>query len=602
LSSVAQTVYDSAWFANYFDRVNTQREYRLPSAYDSLGIVKAIAEKINYQPAIAAYCIERATQLTAVQKNDSAIAFLKTAIVIGEKAQATREAGNAYMGLANIYQYSGNTLEAADNYLKAIHLLKELGRKRALIGLYRNLYTISARLQQKNGALQNMLTAVATDKKNESDLVRMINTKTNEDVGLQFPDQTLVKEVGANMIYVIFGNAKFLIRDFGTLATYGSMRDVNKIPRGSIDQIPNFPRNGSIVMELPGGDPRVYMVKDSTLFHIYNPEVLENYGGWDATYFLPIGSLKSFPKSDLKVTVDNASSIFNLNQEFDNMADSIEVQLKKNTALSNRLSQEVAKRNQVLRQRKTLLWLSAIGLVATLLIVVLLIRNARHRKKLNEQAMHALKAEEELQRKMLIEKERTRIANDMHDDLGAGLSTLRFLSEKLLQHKSGDDIRRDSEKIVGNSNELVQKMNELIWAMNEKNDTLEDLLFYTRAFAVDYLEQNGLSIEASLPEHIPSLMVNSEFRRNVFLTIKEALHNVVKHAKAQQVKLQMKISDQLVASITDDGKGMSEITSNHYGNGLKNMKRRMQSIGGDMVISNDNGTTVQLTVPLSNGQ
>ena len=150
-----------------------------------------------------------------------------------------------------------------------------------------------------------------------------------------------------------------------------------------------------------------------------------------------------------------------------------------------------------------------------------------------------------LEKQQAVEKERTRIAIDMHDDLGAGLSTIRFLSEKVKRNTFSDVTKNDAEKIVANSDELVQKMNEIIWAMNEKNDTLEDLLYYTRSYAVEYCEENNLQCETHLPENIPSVIVSGEIRRNIFLTVKESLHNSVKHAAANKIRIDFNIDKNL---------------------------------------------------------
>jgi signal transduction histidine kinase/ligand-binding sensor domain-containing protein len=202
----------------------------------------------------------------------------------------------------------------------------------------------------------------------------------------------------------------------------------------------------------------------------------------------------------------------------------------------------------------------------------------------------------EFEKQQAVEQERTRIATDIHDDLGAGLSTLRFLSEKVKRNSFSEATKKDAEKIVINSNELVQKMNELIWAMNEKNDTLEDLLFYARSYAAEYGEENNLEMDICMPEKIPALMLTGELRRNIFLILKESLHNVVKHANAKKVIINFKTDKNLFVSIKDDGKGFEK--TNSGGNGLKNMKKRMESIGGLFEITNTDGVMVKIIVPL----
>src|SRR5688572_33192101 len=138
-----------------------------------------------------------------------------------------------------------------------------------------------------------------------------------------------------------------------------------------------------------------------------------------------------------------------------------------------------------------------------------------------------------LEKKQAIQKERTRIATDMHDDLGAGLSRIKFLSETIgIKQQQQQAVEEEISSIRNYSHEMIDKMGEIVWALNEKNDTLSDLLAYTRSYAVEYLSQNGIKSIIEKPEQFPQTFVSGEFRRNICLTVKEALHNIVKHAQA----------------------------------------------------------------------
>ena len=234
-------------------------------------------------------------------------------------------------------------------------------------------------------------------------------------------------------------------------------------------------------------------------------------------------------------------------------------------------------------------WFRMLALAIILLSLALAVRNY-YRGKLILQKQKA-------ERQQAVERERTRIARDMHDDLGSGLSSIRFLTEKIKRNVFSEVSRNDIEKMQETSNDLIDKMNEIIWAMNEKNDSLEDLIIYTRSYAVQYCEENGLECTADLPEFIPARLVSGEIRRNVFLTVKECLHNIVKHANAGRVKIMMSVSDTLNIAVTDDGIGLSE--SRAQGNGLRNMHTRMESIGGTITLKNGLGLTIKLEVPLN---
>jgi signal transduction histidine kinase/ligand-binding sensor domain-containing protein len=203
-----------------------------------------------------------------------------------------------------------------------------------------------------------------------------------------------------------------------------------------------------------------------------------------------------------------------------------------------------------------------------------------------------------LDKRQAIEKERARIATDMHDDLGAGLSTIRFLGEKVKRNTFSQVTRDDIEKMQATSNDLIDKMNEIIWSMNEDNNSLENLIFYTRSYCMEYCEDNDLLCNIQLPENIPLLAVSGETRRNVFLTVKEILHNVAKHACAKNVDVVIETTECLCIVIKDNGTGFLKNHKTPGGNGLVNMRRRIEATGGNMQIQHEHGVTIRIKVPL----
>lgn len=204
-----------------------------------------------------------------------------------------------------------------------------------------------------------------------------------------------------------------------------------------------------------------------------------------------------------------------------------------------------------------------------------------------------------LERRQAIEKERTRIATDMHDDLGAGLSRIKFLSETIgIKREQHLPIEEELSGIRKYSGEMIDKIGEIVWALNEKNDLLSDLLSYTRAYTAAYLAEAGIRVKIEMPEEFPSLFVSGEFRRNIYLVIKEALHNIVKHASAGEVYMQVEVGKNLVITLRDDGAGFDPENIRPYGNGLHNMAKRIRDLGGELRIRTGKGTTVELSVPL----
>jgi signal transduction histidine kinase len=237
-------------------------------------------------------------------------------------------------------------------------------------------------------------------------------------------------------------------------------------------------------------------------------------------------------------------------------------------------------------------WFRLLSVAALIAITILIIVNYYNRKLDRQRST--------LEKKQAIEKERTRIATDMHDDLGSGLSSIRFLSEKVKRNTFSDVTKNDIDKILLSSSELMDKMNEIVWAINEKNDSLPDLLVYIRSYAKQYCEEHGLRCDITIPENIPTVFVSGEIRRNVFLTIKESLHNIFKHAGASAVEIGFHINTGLSVLIRDNGKGfdMDDNKREPGGNGLKNMRKRIESIAGRFKITNSNGLVIEIQVPL----
>ena len=190
--------------------------------------------------------------------------------------------------------------------------------------------------------------------------------------------------------------------------------------------------------------------------------------------------------------------------------------------------------------------------------------------------------------------ERNRISADMHDDLGAGMTSIRLYSE-LAKNKLGTSNFPEIEKISASADELLIKMNAIIWSMTSSNDSLGNMVAYIRSYALEYFESTGINCTIYLPESIPDLEVNGKIRRNVFLVVKEALNNVVKHAQASEVKIFLeKEENGLSLTIHDNGKGFEFDQIGSFGNGLKNMKKRMADINIELSIENKQGTTIRL--------
>jgi signal transduction histidine kinase len=194
------------------------------------------------------------------------------------------------------------------------------------------------------------------------------------------------------------------------------------------------------------------------------------------------------------------------------------------------------------------------------------------------------------------QEERNRISADMHDELGSGMTHIRLMSE-LAKSKMKQNIPAEIEKISQSADDVLNKMNAIIWSMNSKNDSLGNLISYIRAYSTEYLEGTPVNCKVTIPRDIPEKELSGDKRRNIFLCVKETLNNMLKHSGATGITIDILTEGVLKIRIHDNGKGIDLQKIRQFGNGLQNIKRRMDSIGGDFEIKNNQGTETILTLP-----
>jgi signal transduction histidine kinase len=211
-----------------------------------------------------------------------------------------------------------------------------------------------------------------------------------------------------------------------------------------------------------------------------------------------------------------------------------------------------------------------------------------------------------LEAQQSLDRERSRISRDMHDEVGASLTQIAILSE-LLQRNIGQKEVAESylKKISTTAQDVVESLDEIVWFINPKHDTLESLLFYIREHLTDFFESAGMECRFDIPDVIPALPLSADARRDIFMVVKEAATNVVKHSGATEVQVRGRIDEAAVEiRIEDNGRGMGQERRSAFGNGMENMQRRMKNIGGtfDIGASPGGGTVVTLRADARRGR
>jgi signal transduction histidine kinase len=189
----------------------------------------------------------------------------------------------------------------------------------------------------------------------------------------------------------------------------------------------------------------------------------------------------------------------------------------------------------------------------------------------------------------------------LHDGLGSGATGILMLTQQLPPDAQiGNNYSRQVEKIKKTANDMVDQMAEIVWALNTQNDTLANLLSYTRQYVNEQFEDTDVFCEFDFPVNVPDKKLSSLERRNIFLVIKEAINNIRKYSKANRITIVFnQHSSTYRLAITDNGLGFDLQNTREFGNGLKNMAFRIEEIGGKFVVKSKNNEGTQIEVIFS---
>lgn len=202
-----------------------------------------------------------------------------------------------------------------------------------------------------------------------------------------------------------------------------------------------------------------------------------------------------------------------------------------------------------------------------------------------------------------MERERLRITRDLHDEIGSRLTELRMISEMVGEkdlHES--EIKQKLKELSIASENVSSTFGEIVWSLNPKNDSLEELISFISMQSTGFLSKADIRCRLELPETLPNYMVTSEIRHNIISTVKEVLNNIVKHSGASIVEINLVIDEtQLFFELKDDGVGFNINDTRKLGNGLQNIRSRIESIGATIFIDSkiDRGTSIKIIIPIN---
>ena len=599
----------------------------------------ALARRLHWPRGIAAYDSHIIQVLNDRGDYQGAFRLCLEAMRIYTDSGTPEDRVRAYNNVANEYQYLGDLNAAVDNYVKSMLLAETLPNRKYMKILSNNLASVFYELEQYDKCYTYALQAyhIAGELKDTEGVASsLVNLGLSEGhlnrndsaikhfgeiirVGSRLDDYTLICDAYVNMASIFvrqhrvtlakpkFDSVLILANEHGNpnyrMLALAGLADIAMEEQAW----PLADRDTKEAMAIA-----VRLRDRDNLVQLYDKEanIREKMSDWK-------GALAFRNRFDLL----NDSLLNEKTRDHINDLETRYQGARKDHALAEQRYQ-LEQTRETVRKRNTQLYILAGGLAALLVLMLLVWRLFRQRQKLNRQALVTLQKEQEVAVLTAVlqgqEQERQRIARELHDDMGAGLTTILYLSRR----NDADPVSSTDEKIARTATGLVDTMNEIIWSMNQQYDTLEDLVAFIRRQASLLLENNDVDYRIEIPDQVPDIRIGGEVRRNVFLVVKEALNNALKHSAATLIGLRIYVDSSLHILIQDNGRGMPadqrqqtaeqwyasgngqrmpadmRHNNNRKGNGLGNMRQRMEKTGGTISIVSGNGTTVGLSVPL----
>jgi len=241
---------------------------------------------------------------------------------------------------------------------------------------------------------------------------------------------------------------------------------------------------------------------------------------------------------------------------------------------------------------RSLAILAILGIVATAIGLYL-------RNRLREQRFEFEKQQLVLKTELQLQQERNRIADELHDELGGKLSSIKFAGKKVQKATHIDDVKKITNRVSEISTELIESMRSIIWAMDTQNDTLSSLQANVRSYASTIGKDNDLKMKFDFQESEKEIIVKGQIRHHLFLTIKEILNNIIKHSDATEVEIAIAMkNNKLHTSISENGMGFTRDEISNYGKGIKSIDKRMKTIDSKITYDKAERMNISIATPL----
>jgi two-component system sensor histidine kinase UhpB len=585
--------------------------------YDSAYYYMSLAVKMKQQSKDTAgviSCFINLAYLFRIQgQYDSSLRFFQDALPLSEQLKNTELLGKVISGIAAIYYSQGSYAPALEYYLRALKLAESIDDKITVAGITGNIGLVYESMGQPKLALPYHFRALALksqagNKDGAAFSLENIGTvyegMKQYDSAIYYYNRslTLCNEIESNKLAA--SNLGHISHVFIVSERPDSALFYNSKEYSIQKEIGN--REGMMFSLKNEGDIYLMLVKKDNTNVLKAIRALrealsiaEAIGRKSSRLLIYQSLAKSYAAmNDHRTAFEYQVKYSDLhdslkNETFSNQIAEMQTKYeteKKQTEI-NLLNTEKRISTMELAKRQTLNYSLAAIVFLILISSVFIYRNVQKKREAEKQVAV-------LEKQNAIESMRGKIANDVHDDMGAGLTKMGLFSEQLLQSKTVSEKEKQLlKKISVQSKEVIDGMREIIWASNPANDNLKSMLGFMRQYIDRFFDGTDIRPVVNFPHNIGEVILHPEVRRNLFLILKESLNNAVKYSGSDKVDVDFSNENEnFNLNIKDYGKGMDDKNKDDFSNGLRNMQMRAERIQSAFKMITSPGNGVQIVI------
>jgi signal transduction histidine kinase len=539
---------------------------------------------------------------------DEALKYYKKSVALREEIGDREGMAPTLSNIANIYYDIGNYSLAIDTYRQSLTIRMEINDEKGIARTLSGIGNVLSDQGRYDEALQNYRQALFFSLKHQ-DTIQIANLNTN-----LAQVKYVLKELDSSFYFsqksLQFANAI----GYSYISGY-AFENIGKVylDKGNFSKAEEYLRSSLLIREQLQSPLEVTLTQiELARLYRYTERPVEALQMSKVAYetstiinFLKGQQQASEQLSGAYEMIDDYQSALHYYKEYKNLSDTL-FTIEEKKIIDNTQTQIIIERETYglkLKQDKESAFYTLLLLCFSILMVSGIIWFFYSRKLRDRQHEISIRQKElESEQKIIYstQSERIRISQDMHDDLGTSLSGLRIFSEMLFNKTKDEQSKQELQKLFEMTKEITLKVRDIVWTLNNKNDFIDNLIWYCHHYAENLLGNFLVQLNVKVQKGMPKIEISGHTRKQLFLTVKEALNNILKHAEANKVELSFRYADEVfMIQITDNGKGFDVKLNNTSGNGIQNMKSRMAALEGSFqVLSDHTGSTITLNVNL----